>query len=338
VRSELLNILECPACQSPHLHYAGAPDAAEQSLSCERCGQAYGFEHNIPLLYQDDAFWAPKRREALGWVEMWRDLGDYDKEVPLLIDLPFIPGEPWETLAVMFRAALFQMDLTGEQRILDIGAGQGWAAQRFAQLGCHAVAIDICADPVFGLGRAWERMARSGCPYDLLIGDNERLPFQPNTFDIVFSSNTLHHSDYIDLLFKSAYRILRPGGRLIAIGDPLTTIFQQEDDVHDGDREKAYGILERRRRFYHYVLPMWRAGFRNIHAEDQQTFWKTSAELYPWMDQQRQAIEGQRLLGTTLTTQLLTALMLRLPRPFAVGLLLSIRPNGLLLLSGRKPE
>jgi SAM-dependent methyltransferase len=336
MRPELLAILACPNCDSPDLVYSGSADTGDQQLTCTQCGERYGFEHNIPLLYKDDEFWAPKKREALGWVAMWQEMGLHGVE-DLNLELPFVPDEPWATVGRMFRAALFQMGLRGGERILDLGAGEGWASQHFAARGCHAVAIDVVADPHRGLGRSWKRMALTGTTYDLLIGDNERLPFQPNTFDFVYSSNTLHHSDNLDRLMQSAFRILRPGGRLIATGDPITSIFQRESDMTDGDREKAHGIIERRRRFYDYVYHAWRAGFRNIHVEDEQTVWKTNQELYPWMDQQRYAIEEKPLLGTTAVTKALTRTMLRLPRPFAVAMLLGLRQWGLLLISAQKP-
>jgi SAM-dependent methyltransferase len=213
IRPELLAILECPYCQSPKLNYVSSDD--NPVIVCERCGHHFTFEHNIPLLYRDDDFWAPKAREAAGWVTMWKEMGLYEpnRDSEPTMSLPFVEDEPWATVGRMFRAALFQMDLKGGERVLDIGAGEGWASQHFAQRGCHAVAMDVVADPVLGLGRAWKRMGRAGVTYDLLIGDNERLPFQPNSFDFVFASNALHHSNNIDQLMRSAYRVLRPGGR-----------------------------------------------------------------------------------------------------------------------------
>lgn len=337
MRPELLEILACPHCDSPDLCYRGSPESDDQELVCKRCGQRYGFEYNIPLLYKDDEFWAPKKRESLGWVSMWKEMGLHGVD-DLNVELPFVTEEPWATVGRMFRAALWQMDLRGGERILDLGAGEGWASQHFAARGCHAVAIDVVPDLHRGLGRSWKRMALTGTTFDLLIGDNERLPFQPNTFDFVYSSNTLHHSDNLDRLMNSVYRVLRPGGRLIATGDPITTVFQRESDLHDGDREKAHGIIERRRRAYDYIYHVWRAGFRNIHVEDEQTCRQTNAQLYPWMDQQRYAINQKKLLGTTLTTRALTWTMLRLPRPFALAMLLNLRDLGLLMISAQKPR
>lgn len=338
IRPELLRILVCPVCGAGDLHYHEPKGEEPPRLECPRCAARYGFAHGMPLLYRDDFAWAPKQREAEGWVAMWKDIGLYDMDLPVSLDIPFGSTiEPWITIERMFRAALFQMDLRGGERVLDLGAGEGWASLHFAARGADPVAIDVVSDPKLGLGRAWKRMALSGRRFDLLIGDNENLPFAENSFDIVFASNALHHHDHLDRLFAGAYRVLKPGGRLIAIGDPLTTVYQRESDATDGDREKSFGIIERRRRFLDYLAALWRAGFRTIHAEDDKTFWQTNRELYPWMDAERQAIERHPTLGSRQLTKALTWTMLRLPRPFALGLLLSLREGGLLMISGQKP-
>jgi ubiquinone/menaquinone biosynthesis C-methylase UbiE/uncharacterized protein YbaR (Trm112 family) len=337
IRPELLSILACPTCGTGHLRYIPPDDENPPMLQCERCPASYGFVNGMPMLHTEDSSWAPKAREAAGWVAMWKDIGLYDMDIPVSPEMPFGSAmEPWITMERMFRAALWQMDLKGGERVLDIGAGEAWASQHFAMRGAQPVAIDVVADAKMGLGRAWKRMSLTGTTFDLVVGDNERLPFQPNSFDIVFSSNTLHHHDHLDKLFNNIYRVLKPGGRLIAIGDPLTTLYQRESDATDGDREKSFGIIERRRKFYEYWLGLWNAGFRHIHAEDYKTFWQNSAELYPWMDRERYAIEQHAVLGSKLVTKGLTWMMLRLPRPFALPLLLSLREQSLLLISAKK--
>ncbi|MFV9505599.1 MAG: class I SAM-dependent methyltransferase [Oscillochloridaceae bacterium umkhey_bin13] len=337
IRPELLDLLSCPACTANKLQLVSKDD--QTYLICPQCHSSYGFAHGIPLLYHNDASWITKQREAEGWVAMWQALGMYDQDIPVDPNVPFgATVEPWITIERMFRGALFQMDLRGGERILDVGAGEGWASQHFALRGAEAVAIDVVPDPGFGLARSWKRMQITNTFFDLIIGDNERLPFAENSFDYVFASNALHHHDYLERLFGSIYRVLKPGGRLIAIGDPLATIYQQESDLTDGDREKSFGIIERRRRFVEYFVALWQAGFRQIHAEDDKTFWLKNSELYPWMDQQRAGIEQHATLGSRQLTKLLTWGMLRLPRPFALALLLCLREGGLLMISGQKPK
>ncbi|WP_294237259.1 class I SAM-dependent methyltransferase [Pseudobutyrivibrio sp.] len=48
-----------------------------------------------------------------------------------------------------------------------------------------------------------------------VVGDCENLPFEENSFDAIICSNSFHHYPNPEKFFKSAKRVLRPGGRLI---------------------------------------------------------------------------------------------------------------------------
>lgn len=50
---------------------------------------------------------------------------------------------------------------------------------------------------------------------ELVVGDCENLPFEPNTFDIVINSQSFHHYPDPQAFFDSVYRVLKPNGRLI---------------------------------------------------------------------------------------------------------------------------
>ena len=49
----------------------------------------------------------------------------------------------------------------------------------------------------------------------LVYGDCENLPFQADSFDAVICSQSFHHYPSPQRFFNSAFRVLRPGGRLI---------------------------------------------------------------------------------------------------------------------------
>ncbi|MCR5667314.1 MAG: class I SAM-dependent methyltransferase [Eubacterium sp.] len=50
---------------------------------------------------------------------------------------------------------------------------------------------------------------------ELFVGDCENLPFESESFDVVICSMSAHHYPEIDHFYESAYRVLRPNGRLI---------------------------------------------------------------------------------------------------------------------------
>lgn len=50
---------------------------------------------------------------------------------------------------------------------------------------------------------------------ELVVGDCENLPFEPETFDAVINSQSFHHYPNPQAFFDSVYRVLKPGGCLI---------------------------------------------------------------------------------------------------------------------------
>ena len=48
-----------------------------------------------------------------------------------------------------------------------------------------------------------------------VVGDSENMPFEEAGFDVIICSNSFHHYPNPQAFFNSAFRVLRPGGRLI---------------------------------------------------------------------------------------------------------------------------
>ena len=46
-------------------------------------------------------------------------------------------------------------------------------------------------------------------------GDSENIPFNDNSFDLVYSNGVIHHTPNTTQVVKEIYRVLKPGGRCI---------------------------------------------------------------------------------------------------------------------------
>jgi len=111
------------------------------------------------------------------------------------------------------RFARFE-DGAGED-VLEIGVGMGADHLEWAKSGPrHLAGVDLTPRAV-----AWtsQRLATYGFASELKEGDAERLPFQDNSFGIVYSWGVLHHSPDTSQAFREAHRVLRPGGTLRAM-------------------------------------------------------------------------------------------------------------------------
>lgn len=261
----ILPILRCPASGAALTLEAAAGDWIDRgTLISAKTGQRYPIIDGLPHLYVDDQRWEPKAREARGWVQLFKDtdgfvLDDGD------FTLPYHDQQPWIDIARQFDIMLSLIDPRPGDWVLDIGAGRGWAAKQFAVRGCHTVAVDVVADTTVGLGRSRALMQQANVTFDALIADGENLPLIPDHFDIVFCAATLHHATNLPLLLRNIQRILRPGGRLVAINEPCIADATDDEQLwHSPElvRELSYGINETRPRLHEYRKALNQAELR----------------------------------------------------------------------------
>lgn len=238
----------------------------------------------MPHLYHDDAAWAPKAQEADGWVVLHQNMGIYEQgEEAVDLKIPYYPEAPWIQVGKSFDVVLDRLNLTGQETILDLGAGRGWASKHFALRGCRAVALDIVPDPNVGLGRGQALMEDAGTYFERVIGDGERLPFHPESFDLVFSHASLHHSSNLPLLLQNVSHVLRPGGRLCAI-EPSISILESEEEVlaRDASPELELGINENRPNFLEYRQALARNGLAVSEAFPSHIYRMSDQDLHVW--------------------------------------------------------
>lgn len=93
-----------------------------------------------------------------------------------------------------------------EERILDLGCGDGVLSERLAGFGCRVVGVDASPEMV-------EAARRRGL--DVRLMEGERLAFE-GEFDAVFSNQALHWMKDADPVLAGVWRALRAGGRFVA--------------------------------------------------------------------------------------------------------------------------
>lgn len=104
-------------------------------------------------------------------------------------------------------------DIPKPARVLDFGCGSGNLSRRLAENGYQPVGVDIS----FELLRYTHR---SGQNHLFVQYDSERLPFSSNCFDACVTFWVLNYLPDTDLFRKvldEIYRVIRPGGLLVAI-------------------------------------------------------------------------------------------------------------------------
>jgi ubiquinone/menaquinone biosynthesis C-methylase UbiE len=102
---------------------------------------------------------------------------------------------------------------------LEIGSGTGYFSLNLAQLGVieRLVATDISPGMLATLSTTAERL---GVTVETRVTDAEGLPFEDESFDLVFGHAVLHHIPDLDRAAREFRRVLRPGGVLAFCGEP----------------------------------------------------------------------------------------------------------------------
>jgi SAM-dependent methyltransferase len=132
------------------------------------------------------------------------------------------------------------------ERALEIGAGTGYFSLNLLRAGVvgQAVATDISPGMLQALqGSA----AKLGLEVETAPCEAESLPFEDDSFDLVFGHAVLHHLPDLERAFREFRRVLRPGGTVAFCGEPSRY----------GDR-----IASLPKRGAHALSPLWRAALR----------------------------------------------------------------------------
>ncbi len=102
---------------------------------------------------------------------------------------------------------------------LEIGSGTGYFSLNLLQLGIikTLTATDISAGMLNRLALTAEGL---GLEVETAQTEAEELPFEDDSFDLVFGHAVLHHIPDLDKAFAEFRRVLRPGGAIAFCGEP----------------------------------------------------------------------------------------------------------------------
>jgi SAM-dependent methyltransferase len=128
-------------------------------------------------------------------------------------------------------------------RALEIGAGTGYFSLNLLRAGVigEAVATDISPGMLDKLERS---AAELELPVETAVCEAAELPFEDDSFDLVFGHAVLHHLPDLDAAFREFRRVLRAGGVVAFCGEPSDY----------GDRIAAWP-----KRGANAIAPLWRA-------------------------------------------------------------------------------
>lgn len=138
--------------------------------------------------------------------------------------------------------------LTGEELILDVATAVGHTAMALAPGARHVTGIDLTAEM---LDEARTLAAKRGITnLTFAEGDAEKIPFPDDRFDVVTCRIAAHHFPEIRRFCQEAYRVLRPGGKLLVVDnvapedDGQDRFINRLDKLRDPSHFRAWRVSE----------------------------------------------------------------------------------------------
>lgn len=163
------------------------------------------------------------------------------------------------------------LDLPPGSRVLDAGCGEGDVAARLAaRFGLEVDGVDLLE---FNLQRARRKAARLGLTDRLRFHclDYAELPFADQTFDGVYTMETLVHAFDHQRALRELRRVLKPGGKLVLFEysvPPRAQMSRAQQEVFDFVVERS--AMRSLPLFVHGGFPVIldQAGFEVVSVED----------------------------------------------------------------------
>jgi SAM-dependent methyltransferase len=110
-------------------------------------------------------------------------------------------------------SAIWGSDMDGIT-IADIGSASGVSAALFAARGAEVIGIEIAPELVAQAQTLWLDYAER---ITFVVGDAENLDLPDASLDAIFFGGVLHHIPVLDHVYAEAFRVLKPGGKFVAI-------------------------------------------------------------------------------------------------------------------------
>jgi len=282
MKEDLLDILMCPACNSSPLHMEMIEDRSFEidrgAIFCRSCKVFYKIENGIVNFLNDPGERVRREINAMDEDEYVSDrcgnryrINDetIQRFKDQFLSLPegdgtglFKRGGSFQTIkegSHRFYSSFRGLNLTGNERVLEVGACFSYASFEFARAGCKVVALDI--SNYLKVARLFAERSY----FNRVFSDMHDMPFREDTFDIVFGSAVLHHTKDLKKAFSEIQRVLKPGGRLLLINESARGVFEKVHGVFEKMARKGFGDTS-------YTLTEWfkgarKGGFKNIRLD-----------------------------------------------------------------------
>jgi len=245
MKTDIIKILKCPLCGGRPFRLeavAGLYDECRDgALLCGTCNYSFPLDDGIVNFLAEPSPEILKEQKASSLeARVKTEEGDefvinpdtIEKFSKLFKSLPkgdgsyfFKEGGSFQNFAEgshRFFGLLESWDIKPGMKVLELGAGFCWASREFAKRSCDVVAVDI-TDYL----KVADLYLKNGLYFERIYADMDKLPFENDSFDLIFAAATIHHSSDLDRTFREFNRVLKKNGKIILLNECFIGIFEK---------------------------------------------------------------------------------------------------------------
>lgn len=158
-------------------------------------------------------------------------------------------------------SAIRQLFPANRGAVLDIGAGRGISSYALARDGWDVTALEPDPSAEVGAGAIRHLASSQILPITVIQEFGERIPCPSASFDLVFARQALHHAKDLPMLCAEAARLLKQGGKFVAVRDHV--ISKRKDLLRFFDTHPLHKLYGGENAFLldEYIDAMRGAGF-----------------------------------------------------------------------------
>lgn len=179
----------------------------------------------------------------------------------------YLPGRSWKGLAETL------LHLLPPMVIADLGAGEGTFTLLLSRRAKQVIAVDNSPRMVeYGSEVAQRHGVKN---VEFRLGDLESPPVNEESCDLAFFSQSLHHAEHPQRAVAAAWRLLKPGGRIVIL-DLNRHSFEQARELY---ADRWLGFSEVELDGYLRGAKFTNVQVTSVHREEESPFFETLLAL-----------------------------------------------------------